>query len=693
MEQLFLKILSMNIAASYVILVVIAVRLLLKKAPAVCSYILWLAVLIRLVCPFSFESIFSLVPAGAQTVPHGIISSQTPGIQNGGIAVGQTVNQAMSVTPATAGTDPLHIWVSLGASVWLLGIAVLILYSFFTSIKLSRSLKPARLFSDNTYETDRIKTPFVFGLFKPRIYLPDGLGEREKEYIIKHEQTHIRRLDHLIKLIAFLVLCVHWFNPLVWVAFHLMCGDMEQSCDESVIKQMGSEIKKDYSASLLALSARRHRIGGCPLAFGESNTKKRIRNILNYKKPAFWVVVVGVIAAAAVIAGLVSDPKGEQLTVEDYADQFVAAQISALENSPDVKIMDSKITRLEKLGAYDGLLSSPVEIWLLEYRLLPEDINKVVIAGGMSVEDGWITEWGSPGQPVLVFAVDGKKLEYLGSDWTGEEDYSTDAGRETALRTFLEGIGKLPHETYPGNHVLVKFPLSSGDTSQLFLSQPVTQGDGGIWCVERWKDTNGNEYYVTPPTAGRHMEYYKELQKQCDRGEQSKSYLLDPVQTALAFINNNEIGIFIGPYQVSPESLEVKYEATAGDFAVTPLSYYIGYISNFTLEEPYFHLDQIEWLTSEGDADRLKALGVDPDKLTNGYYIYNPATWPMYVGTNDETVYSIVDWEGSGNAVTNKEVSKKEFLDHLNKYSGFSPPFRIVTQNGYALSVTEQYVP
>ncbi len=187
---------------------------------------------------------------------------------------------------------------------------------------------------------------------------------------------HIHRYDHIIKPLAFAVLCIHWFNPVVWLAFYLMCDDMEKSCDESVIRQMGSGIKKEYSISHLSLSTGRRFIGGSPLAFGESNTKGRIKNILNYKKPAFWVVLVAIFVVAALCVGLISNPKNESLTVKDYTEQFMDQNITSYENRTDIKIINSPITRLEKKASLDDILATPLEIWSLEYRLKPDDQTK-----------------------------------------------------------------------------------------------------------------------------------------------------------------------------------------------------------------------------------------------------------------------------------------------------------------------------
>jgi len=308
MDKIFLQILNMSITAGYVILVVMITRLLLKKAPKIYSYVLWSVVLFRLICPISFESMFSLVSINTKMIPQNIVYQQTPKVQSGIAAIDEAINHSLPNPVVGGSANPMQTCIALVSAIWLLGIFILLTYSLITTLRLHHNLKMAHCTSGNIYEMDGIKTPFVFGLYKPKIYLPEMLAETEKAYIIKHEQTHIKRFDYIIKPFAFLVLCVHWFNPLVWIAFFLMGADMELSCDESVIKQMGSAIKKDYSSSLLTLSTGRRIVGGCPLTFGENNTKGRIKNVLGYKKPTFWVIIIAVLTVIVVFVGLLSNP-------------------------------------------------------------------------------------------------------------------------------------------------------------------------------------------------------------------------------------------------------------------------------------------------------------------------------------------------------------------------------------------------
>ena len=311
MSSCFITILNMSLTASYVALAVIIVRWLLKKAPKVFAYALWAVVFFRLLCPFTFESSLSLIPGRTDAIPQNIVHTQEPAISSGITIVDHTVNQSVQsslppVSPA-ASVNPMGLAIEIGSLIWVAGIMLLLFYSLFSYLRLKRRLSVATLVGDNIWETDRIQTAFVLGLFKPRIYIPTGLTGDELDYIVKHEQTHIKRYDYLIKPLAFLALALHWFNPLVWVSYFLMIKDMEMSCDESIMKQSSEDIRARYSSLLLALSVKQNALLS-PLAFGESNVKSRIKNVLNYSKPAFGTVVLLAAAAVAVSVGLMANP-------------------------------------------------------------------------------------------------------------------------------------------------------------------------------------------------------------------------------------------------------------------------------------------------------------------------------------------------------------------------------------------------
>lgn len=315
---LFHSVLRMSLTASYAILVVMLIRLPLKKAPKIISYALWSVVGFRLVCPVSFRSFFSLFPPQAVSVTGNLISVQTASADLPAVAssfsAAHPLPSPATVSAETITTHQLNTAINIGAYLWLCGIAAMLLYAMGSSWILRHRLCGAHSIAKGIRVSENLRTPFVFGVFKPVIYLPSTLSEKEKIYIIRHEETHIRRHDPAIKLLAFLILSIHWFNPLVWASFALMSTDMELSCDERVIRELGCGMKKDYSESMLSLATGTHLPNGGLLAFGEGNVRRRIKNVLNYNKPAFWVAAGGCIVAAVTAIGLAANPSGNGST-------------------------------------------------------------------------------------------------------------------------------------------------------------------------------------------------------------------------------------------------------------------------------------------------------------------------------------------------------------------------------------------
>jgi len=262
----------MSLTGAFVIAAICLARLALKKIPKMVSYCLWAVAGFRLIVPVSIESVFSLIPFNTQAIPTDIVT--------------QPIAEAM------VGGNPLQIWITIGLAVWLTGVAVMLAYGAASYLRLKRKLKSAICIEANIYETNMIKTTFVLGLFVPKIYLPVDLTKQERDYILLHEQIHISRRDNIVKFAACLILCIHWFNPLVWLAFRLMGMDMEMSCDERVLKELGEETKKGYSMALLSLATERRIIGGTLLAFGGSSIHTRISNILNLKKQSRTAIAV-----------------------------------------------------------------------------------------------------------------------------------------------------------------------------------------------------------------------------------------------------------------------------------------------------------------------------------------------------------------------------------------------------------------
>ena len=315
------KLFNMSLTASVAIVLVILLRLLLKKAPKVISYALWGVVLFRLLCPVSIDSNFSvynLFDAPAQEsgtitsvieyVPSNIVHTEYPSVALPVPGISDVINEALPQGQEQLVADPLEAPMSFATYAWMIGVLVMAIYSIVSYIRLRRKLSVVVPLRDNIFIADDIKSPFVVGLFRPKIYLPCNLGDKEQEYIILHEQHHIKRLDHVMKALAFLALAIHWFNPLVWVAFILASKDMEMSCDEAVIRKVDGDVRADYSASLLTLATGRRIIAGTPLAFGEGDTKGRINNLSKWKKPAVWVVLIAVVACAVLAVTVLTNP-------------------------------------------------------------------------------------------------------------------------------------------------------------------------------------------------------------------------------------------------------------------------------------------------------------------------------------------------------------------------------------------------
>ena len=345
-DRLYMGVLDMSKTAAMVIAVVLLVRLLLKKAPKVFSYALWAVVLFRLLCPISFETPVSIVPQLPDTSTGYNLADESIDLAGAGMAayqaVGDLLNGGLGVQhiPTTEVTedgmtryvmaDWWSVWILFGKYVWAAGMAVMLLYSAFSYRRIKKQIEIAVPIRDNIWIADDIKSPFVIGFVRPRIYLPGNLGEKEQEYIILHEQHHIRRFDHIFKALAFLALTIHWFNPLAWLAFGLACKDMEMSCDEAVIRKLGGKVRADYSASLLSLATGRRIIAGTPLAFGEGDTKGRIKNLAKWKKPAVWVIAVAALLCVVLSVSLLTDPARNQEEDSGTTWYFGTVQDSAM---------------------------------------------------------------------------------------------------------------------------------------------------------------------------------------------------------------------------------------------------------------------------------------------------------------------------------------------------------------------------
>ena len=309
MEGVFIKLLNLSIQASILIVVVLLLRFILNKSPKWMKCLLWALVAIRLVCPFSIESIFSLAPDAEVVNMDNYVGM--PNIQSEAAGTDRSVNKYVEthdnegVAVEKKNTNPIYFL----SIIWSVGIVILAVYALGSCLKIWRRVKLSIRTTENIYICDRIDSPFIFGIIKPRIYLPSGISEEQKESVIAHEQAHLKRLDHFWKPFGFCLLTVYWFNPLCWLAYILLCRDIELACDEKVIKNMDVTQKKIYSQVLLSFSESQKQILACPLAFGEVGVKERIRSILNYKKPAFWIIAVAIVSMIVTSVLFLTSPK------------------------------------------------------------------------------------------------------------------------------------------------------------------------------------------------------------------------------------------------------------------------------------------------------------------------------------------------------------------------------------------------
>lgn len=382
--QLLPIVFNMSLTASVVIVFVLLARLLLKKAPKVYSYALWAVVLFRLLCPISITSGFSLLAltdppvleATAQTnyvayVPPNIVHTEFPQVQLPVPGVSDAINETLPQGQEQVVADPLEFPMALATLIWMLGILGLLAYSVISLILLRRRLVGAILLRENIYLADHVDAPFVVGVLHPKIYLPSALEEKEQEYIILHEQHHIRRFDHIMKMLSFAALCIHWFNPLVWVAFVLAGKDMEMSCDEAVLKKMGEHVRADYSASLLTLATGRRIIAGTPLAFGEGDTRDRIKNLLSWKKPKLWLTLMAAALCVTVIAACGANPKEENTSGSELTGQHASEGESQEGNNGSessiglVTVITPEDPNAEYGVIENGTLSNGIEYWII----------------------------------------------------------------------------------------------------------------------------------------------------------------------------------------------------------------------------------------------------------------------------------------------------------------------------------------
>ena len=372
MSGIFLKLLNLSISASWLVLVVLALRLMLKRAPKWVNVLLWGMVALRLMLPFSIESALSLIPSAETLSPEVVQFDPAPTITSGVTIIDNAVNPSLSESFAAAplaSVNPLYVWTYLAGWVWLIGLAAMLAYALVSYLRLRRRVSASIPLRENIYVCDEVPSPFILGIVHPRIYLPSALDEAQRGSVLSHERAHLARRDHWWKPLGFALLAVYWFNPLLWLAYTLLCRDIELACDERVLCGMDAGQVKDYSSALLACSVPRRMLAACPLAFGEVGVGARVKNALRYKKPAFWVVAASVAVCVVVAVCFLTNPRTdtdaaglvgfhrEQVTYADVTDESGAqpssVQLTAEETDAVYALLDT--LQYKRLGAASAM--------------------------------------------------------------------------------------------------------------------------------------------------------------------------------------------------------------------------------------------------------------------------------------------------------------------------------------------------
>ena len=603
MYRLFPIVCNMSLTASVVILAVLAVRLLLRRAPKVFTYALWAVVLFRLLCPVSVTSAVSLLgalgaPAQERTqrtsaveyVPADImIRGTAPAVtqlpqpplpaETGGAVSDAPADTAPAAVPAMSFNEPVFIL----TLIWLAGMVLLLAYSLVSLLRLRRRLVGAVQLEDNIYLADHIPSPFVMGLFRPKIYLPSILTETERGYILRHEQYHLRRRDHLVKFLSFLALCIHWFNPLVWAAFILSGKDMEMSCDEAVVRELGEDIRADYSASLLSLATGRRIVAGMPLAFGEGDTGSRIRNLLNWRRPRPWVMAVCAVVCVGLIALCAANPGGTDAadgeengswpSVEAYVQHVMLAQTEAsyytynadgtISSQPrTAAVTDRKLIYLEKGGEVTGLAPDGIlEEWEYHYLVkldLDVDMDAVALAGGQYHDDEGYFDLGSGDRHIVVALrhEDGRYEilydaptndgDFYGYHNTMEEAiydwYVTDQNLDLPLyvEDWIDQINYNNPNDKPGNYPVHRYDVDGGylyiPTSAWIMADVTAHRSHGHWewysgydtgsilTVDRFTQTLEDEYITSRKQGFEPLDDTKQIWKRRQDGINERYY-------------------------------------------------------------------------------------------------------------------------------------------------------------------------
>ena len=453
MTDLFLQVVNLSYSALWIVAAVVLLRVVLRKAPRWLHVLLWALVGLRLVLPFSVESSLSLQPS-AKVIRPAVMKSGAPEIHTGIAALNYMVNDNINYV------NQSRDWLQILAVIWLVGLMGMLVYAAVSYGRLKRRLRPLNLFSEGVFTCENLSFSFILGVFKPSVYVPNTVSEAEMTYILAHEQAHIRRKDHIWKPFGFVLLAIHWFNPALWLAYILLCRDIELACDEKVIRELGSDQRADYSQTILNCGISRRRIAACPLAFGGAPVKTRIRHILNYKKPAFWVILLAVLALCTAAVCLLTVPwESGQLIMDGYIFQQVEYKEQLPNGSKEIgRVLDAPDAEIRGENLPKKYLGLPV----YRHESYP---RKLYIPTSKGFLCFYSAQWEGEPESAQIWV-----------------DYLDDPGNMKESETYLLEFPEVTFRYAPGAVTAER----NGEVSELFVGMP-------IWNVF-FTDLNGDGY-------------------------------------------------------------------------------------------------------------------------------------------------------------------------------------------------------
>ena len=720
MGDIFLKLLNMSITAGWLVLVVLAVRFLFRKMPKWVCCLLWATVAVRLLVPFSIESPFSLQPSAqpiqSTTVVDGGVKTYVPSIDSRVSFVENRVNPALRDTFAYQKSDsaaPVQIVTEIAGYIWLVGMAVLLVYAMVGAIRLHGSVREAIRYRDNSYLCDAVTTPFILGVLRPRIYLPSTLADAEIDYVLAHERAHLKRGDHVWKTIGYLILCVYWFHPLCWIAYFTLCKDIELACDEKVIRDMSYDDKKEYSRVLLSCATQRRFVLSCPLAFGEVGVKERVKSVLNHKKATVGATILAVIACVLVAVCFLTNPTGFQY--DQTKDVIVSATSFDHREQSDAAAVELSAARIDELGsrlAHVNKASRSNEFAgltpLYQIRAVLSDGTDIRVSG-YSATDLDMVDIERDGEHYVVADTDFeayvsricKSEDVTAAVAATEEDdaQQTQVLDETAAYDEMTRVVRTVgiKNAYAWNNTadveqntdaLIK--MASDDTGRYEIYGIISKDYGTCGMLlndwvggsENWNFAYVPWYYSGAPEDEPVLEWDSSGADKHSFDKYVFSYVSDYENGAPVWYKAVlDCGYDTGHMEFMSEEEYDERLRWLGD--VEEELVYIGWLRGRSCA-----FDPVEWV--EVPSERADELDITEEDAPSGFYVYNETIDFDKRPIDDNCRFQILDWE---NNYEPKNVTQEEMEQIMEERKDLNIPYKIRIENNYITAVTEWYVP